>query len=148
MRGLAFGFLLNFGAKNPPHRQAANRCAQIFKMPKTFIEQSFDNLVSKIIWPTFKARAYKKIGNNFRCYDLSGWGKIVNFQKYDFNDKHYIQFTVNTGLYLPGYERFHCNIESRKKFFEPCYNTKKNREVNRPRDKWHELTDYISLIIH
>ncbi|QNF35598.1 DUF4304 domain-containing protein [Adhaeribacter swui] len=87
-------------------------------MPKSDSEQIFDFLVAKIIWPKFKERGYKKSVNNFRFYDQSGWGKIVNFQKSSFYDKDNIQFTINTGLYLAEAEQFHCNRQSAEKFQE------------------------------
>jgi len=87
-------------------------------MSKTEVEKSFDYLVSKIIWPHFKSRGYKKSANNFRFYDESGWGKIVNFQKSIYYNKSQIKFTINTGLYLSEAEQFHCNRQSGAKFQE------------------------------
>src|SRR3982751_5214409 len=88
-------------------------------MPKTDVERDFDGLVSLIIWPIFKKKGYKKKGNNFRFFDTSGWGKIVNFQKSSFYNKNHINFTINIGLYLPEAEKFHCNQLSNEKFSEP-----------------------------
>ena len=87
-------------------------------MAKTEAEQFFDTLVSKYIWPYFKKRGYKKTGNNFRYYDHTGWGKIVNFQKSIYYNKEFIHFTVNTGLYLSEAEQYHCGTTSFEKFQE------------------------------
>lgn len=119
-------------------------------MPKTKAEQSFDFLVSKIIWPHFKAKGYKKSGNNFRFYTHEGWGKIVNFQKSAFYDKNHISFTINTGLYLAETEKFHCNQQSHEKFQEAmCLVRKRIGELADNRgDLWFDLnddTDVLSL---
>jgi hypothetical protein len=88
-------------------------------MAKTETEKQFDNLVSKIIFPHFKAIGYKKAGNNFRYYDREGeFGKIVNFQKSSFYGKDHIHFTVNVGLYLADFEFYHTGKKSAEKFVE------------------------------
>lgn len=87
-------------------------------MEKTEAEITFDYLVSRVVWPSFKERGYKKIGNNIRYYDSSGWGKIVNFQKSIFYSKEHIRFTINAGLYLSEAEQFHCGKQSFQKFHE------------------------------
>ncbi|MDU1892585.1 MAG: DUF4304 domain-containing protein [Dysgonomonas sp.] len=95
-------------------------------MAKTETERKFDYMVSKIIWPPFKAMGYKKSGNNFRYYNSEeGWGKIVNFQKSMFYNKENIHFTVNVGIFSekvyqyfsqsPGdkFKEYNCTIRER-----------------------------------
>lgn len=74
-------------------------------MLKTDVQLHFDQLVTKVLWPAFKARSYKKTGNNFRYYDELGRGKIVNIQKSAFGDRHAISFTMNMGLYVAEADR-------------------------------------------
>lgn len=69
-------------------------------MARTEIEEKFNYLVTKVIWPYFKSLGYKKSGNNFRFYNEEGWGKIVNFQKSISYSKQHIHFTLNIGLFL------------------------------------------------
>ena len=119
-------------------------------MPKTEIEQSFDFLVSKIVWPNFKKRGYKKSANNFRYYNNLGWGKLVNFQKSIYQDKRHIKFTINTGLYLAEAENFHCNLQSHEKFHESMCLVRQRVGYlsNAKRDLWFDLneqTDTTSL---
>lgn len=112
-------------------------------MSKTDVERDFDALVSLIIWPLFKQRDYKKSGNNFRFYDTSGWGKIVNFQKSAFYDKNHINFTINIGLYLPEAEKFHCNQQSNEKFSEASCIVRKRigRLIRENKDLWFDLNE-------
>jgi hypothetical protein len=112
-------------------------------MPKTEIKQSFDFLVSKVIWPHFKVKGYKKSANNFRYYDNEGWGKIVNFQKSIYKDKNDISFTINTGLYLAEAEKFHCNLHSNDKFQEAMCLVRNRAGYlsNAKRDLWFELNE-------
>jgi hypothetical protein len=63
--------------------------------------QVFNELVKNKLWPDFKSLGYKKSGNNFKFYDASGWGRVVQFQKSQSNSATDLTFTVNTGLYLP-----------------------------------------------
>lgn len=115
-------------------------------MPKTKVERDFDALVSEIIWPIFKERGFKKSGNNFRMYDTSGWGKIVNFQKSSYYDKSLIQFTINIGLYLPEAEKFHCNQQSNEKFTETSCIVRKRigRLTKENKDLWFDINEQTS----
>ncbi len=118
-------------------------------MPKTEAEQIFDFLVSKIIWPYFKQRGYKKIGNNIRFYDNSGWGKMVNFQKSMYYNKEDIHFTINTGLYLAEAEQFHCKKQSFDKFQESMCMVRKRVGYlsNEKKDLWFDINNSIDRTI-
>ncbi|MGY3090496.1 hypothetical protein ACVWYF_003551 [Hymenobacter sp. UYAg731] len=111
-------------------------------MPKTLIQERFDNLVSNIIWPQFKAKGYRKTGNNFRFYNIDGWGKIVNIQKSAFGDKNNISFTINTGLYLPEADTIF-EIPRGEKFLEPdCLVRKRIGKLNGlQKDLWYDLNE-------
>jgi Domain of unknown function (DUF4304) len=112
------------------------------KLEKTTTQILFDTLVTKVIWPDFKSRSYKKSGYNFRYYDPDGWGKIVNFQRADYNDRDHISFTINTGLYLGEAELFHCSGQSGEKFSEPmCMVRKRIGTLNGSRRSWFEIDE-------
>ena len=111
-------------------------------MPKTPIQARFDNLVSTIMWPQFKAKGYRKTGNNFRFYNSDGWGKIINIQKSAFGDKDDICFTINTGLYLPEADTIF-ETPRGEKFLEPdCLIRKRIGKLNvLQKDLWYDLNE-------
>jgi hypothetical protein len=112
-------------------------------MLKTAVQLRFDQLVTKVLWPAFKARGYRKTGNNFRYYDLLGWGKIVNIQKSAFGDRHNTRFTVNTGLYVAEADRIWTGRVAAEKFSEPdCLIRARIGQLNGSgQDHWYGLTE-------
>jgi len=112
-------------------------------MLKTDVQLRFDQLVTKLLWPAFKARGYKKTGNNFRYYDPLGWGKIVNIQKSAFGDRHAISFTVNTGLYVAESDRQWTGRIAAERFLEPdcLLRARVGRLSGSGHDVWYELTE-------
>jgi len=110
-------------------------------MAKTETERQFDNLVSKVIYPHFKAMGYKKKGNNFRYYDNDNeFGKIVNFQKSSFYSKDHIHFTVNVGLYLADFEFYLTGKKSAEKFSEPiCAVRQRIGKLMSKLDTWYDI---------
>lgn len=115
-------------------------------MAKTEIEQKFDYMVSKVIWPRFKALGYKKSGNNFLYYNDEGWGKIVNFQKSSFYDKSHIHFTVNIGLHLEEYYMQLNKKPSGGRFAE--YNCLKRRRIGEligSNDIWFDVEESTDI---
>jgi len=104
---------------------------------------TFDDLVRTLLWPSFKALGYKKSGNNFRYYDSSGWGKIVQFQKSQFNSATELSFTVNIGLYLLDYDYCLCGQQTGEKFQEPACVVRKriNEFTGQPANEWVEVID-------
>jgi len=111
-------------------------------MLKTTAQTRFDTLVSKVLWPEFKARGYRKTGNNFRLYNSDGWGKIVNIQKSSFSGRDAIHFTVNNGLYLVKADTMF-EIARKERFLEPdCLVRKRIGNLNGlHKDLWYELTE-------
>ena len=111
-------------------------------MDKTPTQARFDNLVSKNLWPDFKSKGYRKTGNNFRLYNASGWGKIVNIQKSMYSEKHDICFTVNVGLYLPEADTIF-ETPRGEKFLEPdCLVRKRIGHISgNHTDTWYDLTE-------
>lgn len=112
-------------------------------MLKTAVQLRFDQLVTKVLWPAFKAQGYKKMGNNFRYYDPLGWGKIVNIQKSAFGDRHAIRFTVNTGLYVAEADRQWTGRIAAERFLEPdcLLRARVGRLSGSGHDVWYELTE-------
>ena len=112
-------------------------------MLKTAVQLRFDQLVTKVLWPAFKAQGYHKTGNNFRYYDPLGWGKIVNVQKSAFGDRHHISFTVNTGLYLAEADRQWTGRVAADRFLEPdcLIRARVGKLSGSGQDVWYELTE-------
>lgn len=110
-------------------------------MLKTEMQSQFEQLVSKVVWPMFKARGYRKTGNNFRIYNPDGWGKIVNIQKSAYSDRNEISFTINTGLYLAKADTIFAEPRA-EKFLEPdcLVRTRVGYLNGNNRDLWYELT--------
>ena len=112
-------------------------------MTKTAVQTQFDDLIRHVLWPPFKERGYKKTGNNFRWYDPTGWGKIVNVQKSQYSDRNNISFTLNSGLYLPEAERLWTGRTTNERFLEPdCLIRKRVSRLKNPgADVWYDLTN-------
>jgi len=123
---------------------------------KTKAENYFDDLVS-YLFLYLKPLGYKKKGNNFRYYNKEEkWGKIINFQKSQWNTKLQITFTVNVGLYLEDWaneynEKFLSNTKSVADNF-PIHLCAAQGRIGRicdyNRDMWfevHDLIDYEKL---
>jgi hypothetical protein len=66
---------------------------------KTVTEDKFDKLV-KSYQLTLKPLGFKKRGNNFYL-QKAGFGQHINFQKSPWYSKEHINFTINTGVFLP-----------------------------------------------
>jgi len=116
-------------------------------MAKTEAEQKFDYLVSKAIWPHFKAMDYKKSGNNIRFFDeKEGWGKIVDFQKSNFYSKDHIHFTINIGLHLEEYCKQIVNKPSSGKFMEyQCMERHRLGDLTDTGDVWFDVKEYTDI---
>ena len=112
-------------------------------MINTAVQTQFDDLIRHVLWPPFKERCYQKTGNNFRWYDPTGWGKIVNVQKSQYSDRDNISFTLNTGLYLPEAERLWTGRTTNERFLEPdCLIRKRISKLKKlGPDVWYELSN-------
>ncbi|WP_151087786.1 DUF4304 domain-containing protein [Hymenobacter baengnokdamensis] len=106
------------------------------------LHATFNDLIRTVLWPGFKAMGYKKSGNNFRYYNSEGWGKIVQFQKSQYNSVAELSFTVNVGLYLPEVEYWLCSRDTGPKFQEPACVVRKRigRLADKQSDNWFRLT--------
>lgn len=107
---------------------------------KTDVQNQFEQLVSKVIWPEFKSHSFRKTGNNFRIYNEDGWGKIVNVQKSAYGDRNEIKFTINTGLYLAKADTLFAEPRA-EKFLEPdcLVRTRVGYLNGSNHDLWYEL---------
>jgi len=120
-------------------------------MENSKTEKYFNELVSHI-FSYFKPLGYKKKGNNFRYYNKEEkWGKMINFQKSQWNTKLHITFTVNIGLYLEDWEneyneKFLSNTKSVADSF-PIHLCTAQRRIGRISDydfdKWFEIYDLV-----
>lgn len=114
-------------------------------MAKTSVQTRFDYLVSSVLWPEFKVRGYRKTGNNFRFYNTTGWGKIVNIQKSAFGNRNDVSFTINTGLYLAKADTMFEKAKE-ERFTEPdCLVRKRIGQLNgSQKDLWYNLNEQTS----
>lgn len=119
-------------------------------MPKTVTQTQFDHFVSQQLWPLFKARGYRKTGNNFRSYAPSGWGKIVNLQKSQYGDRDNIRFTLNTGLYLAEADRLFWGERrpiAGERFLEPDCLVRQRLDALGGSQQWYELNDLAKPVL-
>ncbi|MBF9222791.1 DUF4304 domain-containing protein [Hymenobacter ruricola] len=117
-------------------------------MLKTEVQTQFGQLVSEVIWPEFKARNYRKTGNNFRIYHSDGWGKILNIQKSAYRDRNEISFTINTGLYLVKADTMFEEPRAAK-FLEPdCLVRNRIGRLNGSNhDLWYDLNELTPALL-
>lgn len=64
------------------------------------VQDIFKRLINEIYIEYFKSKGWKKQGLNYRYFDESGLGKIINFQKSKWNNAMHIEFYINYGLYM------------------------------------------------
>lgn len=69
---------------------------------KAIAETKFDRLIKEGFQQILKPLGFKKKVNNFYL-QLRDLGQIINIQKSTFYSKEHIQFTINTGLFIPEY---------------------------------------------
>jgi hypothetical protein len=67
---------------------------------KTKAEVKFDSIVKHGFSEILKPLGFKKKGNNFYL-SKNGIGYIINLQKSAYYSKDHIEFTINTGIFLP-----------------------------------------------
>ena len=66
----------------------------------TPVQTEFEAVVKLHIAPLFKARGFKKKGNNFyKAFPQIGWH--FNIQKSQWSSKDHISFTFNCGIFVP-----------------------------------------------
>ena len=59
------------------------------------IQNIFKRMIDEIYIEYFKPNDWKKQGSNYRLFDDSGLGKIINFQKSKWSDVTTIEFYIN-----------------------------------------------------
>ena len=59
------------------------------------IQNIFRRMVNEIYIEYFKPNGWKKQGLNYRLFDDSGLGRIINFQKSKWSDDSNIEFYIN-----------------------------------------------------
>jgi len=69
---------------------------------KTFTEAKFDTIIKEGFHEILKPLGFKKKVNNFYL-QLQDLGQIINIQRSSFNSKEHINFTINTGIFIPEY---------------------------------------------
>ncbi|MBE8721194.1 DUF4304 domain-containing protein [Sphingobacterium pedocola] len=69
---------------------------------KTVSEIKFDKIIKEGFQEILKPLGFKKRANNFYL-KLDSVGQIINVQKSAFGNKDNINFTINTGIFVPEY---------------------------------------------
>lgn len=69
---------------------------------KTVSENKFDKIIKDGFHEVLKALSFKKKANNFYL-KLDTLGQIINVQKSAWGNKNNIDFTINTGIFVPEY---------------------------------------------
>lgn len=64
------------------------------------LQDVFKRMINEIYTEYFKPNGWKKQGSNYRLYDDSGIGKIINFQKSKWSNAANIEFFINYGVYM------------------------------------------------
>ena len=97
-------------------------------MDKT-LEARFKEMLSALHKAYLKPVGFKKTGSNFRLYQPDGLGKIINFQKSQFNGDGECAFTINMGIYFEKdlenpnlqFKEYECAIRTRVSGISPRY---------------------------
>jgi hypothetical protein len=69
---------------------------------KTISELKFDKIIKDGFHEILKPLGFKKKANNFYL-KLDTLGQIINVQKSAWGNKNNIDFTINTGIFVPKY---------------------------------------------
>ncbi|MDO7876548.1 DUF4304 domain-containing protein [Hymenobacter sp. ASUV-10] len=111
----------------------------------TNLHAAFAAYVKQNIWPEFKQLGYKKSGNNFRFYNSSGWGKMLQFQFSHWNSEQEARFTVNVSFYLPEVAQYLLKREPGATFSEHICIVRKRLGNLKPakRDEWYTIQEGV-----
>ncbi len=71
---------------------------------KTPAELKFELIIKQGFHEYLKPKGFKRKGNNF-YEQLQDLGHIINIQKSEFYSKDHINFTINTGIFIPEHWR-------------------------------------------
>lgn len=93
------------------------------------VQDIFKRLIDEIYIEYFKPNGWKKQGLNYRLFDNSGLGNIINFQKSKWNDANNIEFYVNYGVYMEAgdcitnklFKEHECQFRNRTKVHNGTY---------------------------
>lgn len=98
------------------------------------VQDAFKKLINDIYIENFKPNGWRKQGLNYRLFDDSGLGKIINFQKSKWNDATNIEFFINYGVYMEvddcivnkSFKEYDCQFRNRTKLNMGIYCLNKN----------------------
>lgn len=98
------------------------------------VQDVFKKLINDIYIENFKPKGWRKQGSNYRLFDDSGLGKIINFQKSEWNDAANIEFFINYGVYMEvddcivnkSFKEYDCQFRNRTKLNTGIYSLNEN----------------------
>ena len=88
------------------------------------IQDVFKRMINEIYTEYFKPNGWKKQGSNYRLFDGSGIGKIINFQKSKWSNAANVEFFINHGVYM---EADTCKLLSDMGYYEEIYEYVRSR---------------------
>ena len=101
------------------------------------MKEMFSELVSEIFVGKYKPMHWKKQGSDFRFITDDGLGKIINFQKSQWNTSEECNFYINYGLYIELEKEIHnktfyeydCQLRYRTSFLKGQYSITKETNL-------------------
>lgn len=98
------------------------------------VQEIFKRLINEIYTEYYKPMGWKKQGSNYRYFDESGLGRIINFQKSKWNNDTNIEFFINYGLYMEigniienkSFKEYECQFRNRTAFHNGIYHLNEN----------------------
>jgi len=115
---------------------------------KTTTEIKFDRIIKESFHDILKSLGFKKKANNFYL-QLNDLGQIINVQKSLYGSKDNINFTVNTGLFIPEYwltyYKFHNGAIPKFPNEPDCVIRRRIGEIKYNKDKWFDINPDVQV---
>ena len=99
----------------------------------------FKRMINEIYTEYFKPNGWKKQGSNYRLYDDSGLGKIINFQKSKWSNAANVEFFINYGVYMEAgngitnkaFKEYECQFRNRTKSHNGTYHLNEDMDYEK-----------------
>ncbi len=112
---------------------------------KTSSQIKFDRIIKEGFHEILKPLGFRKKANNFYM-QLDSIGQIVNIQKSMFGNKDRIDFTINTGIFVPQYWLAYYNFHNKELPAYPtepeCLIRKRIGEIQNKHDIWYQVNKH------
>ena len=112
---------------------------------KTSSQIKFDRIIKEGFHEILKPLGFRKKANNYYL-QLDSIGQIVNIQKSMFGNKDRIDFTINTGIFVPQYWLAYYNFHNKELPAYPtepeCLIRKRIGEIQNKHDTWYQVNEH------